>query len=301
MAQEIPYRELGSTGEQVSLIGVGGFHIGIPENPADGVAIVRAAIDRGVNFLDNSWDYHNGESERRMGKALKGGYRDRAFLMTKVDGRTNEAAREQLDESLRRLQVDHIDLLQIHEVIRRDDPDRVFAPGGAIDAFVDARDAGKIRFIGFTGHKDPDIHLKMLNQGFAWDTVQMPLNVLDAHHYHSFARKVLPVLVERNIGVLGMKPLSAGRLFNTHTVSAIDALHYAMNLPTDVVITGVQSMRDLDQAIEAATTFHPLSDIEVQEILNRTAPVSENGKYETYKTTTAHDSTSMHPEWLESA
>lgn len=299
MDGKIPRRKLGATGEEVSIIGVGGAHVSIPRK-ATAIRIIREAIERGVNFLDNSWDYNHGESERRMGEALKGGYRDRVFLMTKVDGRTEKAGMQQLDESLRRLQVDYIDLWQIHEVIRFDDPDRAFAPGGVIEAMVEARQAGKIRFIGFTGHKDPDIHLKMLSMDFDWDTIQMPLNVLDAH-YKSFVQKVLPVAVERNIGIIGMKPLGAGALFQTNTVGAVEALHYALNLPTDVVITGMQSMADLEQAIEAAVSFRPLSDAEVESILNRTSRAAADGKFEWYKTTRYLDSTTMNPEWLDAS
>jgi len=299
MANGIPYRKLGKTNEMVSLIGLGGFHIGLMRED-EYKSLIRESIDKGISFMDNSWDYHSGESERRLAAAMKQSYRDKVFLMTKVDGRTKEAAKKQIDQSLQRLQVDHIDLLQLHEVIRFEDPDRAFAPNGAMDAFIEARDAGKIRYIGFTGHKNPDIHLKMLEQDFDWDTVQMPLNVFDAH-YDSFEKKVLPVLVERNMGVLGMKPLSAGSLFDTNTVSAIEALHYVMNLPTDVVITGIESRRDLNQAIEAATRFAGLSEEEVALILSKTAPKAQSGEYELYKTTHKHDSTIMHPEWLESA
>jgi len=299
MANGIPYRELGKTNEAVSLIGLGGFHIGLMRED-EYKSLIREAIDKGINFMDNSWDYHNGESERRLAEAMQQGYRNKVFLMTKVDGRTKEAAINQIDQSLQRLQVDHIDLLQLHEIIRFDDPDRAFAPNGAMDAFVEARDAGKIRYIGFTGHKNPDIHLKMLGQDFDWDTVQMPLNVLDAH-YSSFEKKVLPVLIERNIGVLGMKPFADGTIFDTNTVSATDALHYVMNLPTDVVITGIESRRDLNQAIEAATSFTRLSKEEVDIILSKTEPLAQSGEYELYKTTHRHDSTIIHPEWLESA
>jgi aryl-alcohol dehydrogenase-like predicted oxidoreductase len=299
MNGKVPRRELGRTGQHVSIIGVGGAHLGIPQR-SEAVAIVREAIDRGIDFLDNSWDYNDGESERRVGEALKGGYRERAFVMTKVDGRSREAAKKQLDQSLRRLAVDYIDLWQIHEVIRWDDPDRIFAPGGAIEAMVEAREAGKIRFIGFTGHKDPEMHLKMLEQDFEWDAVQMPLNVLDAH-YKSFEKKVLPVLFNREIGIIGMKPFAAGMLFETNTVSAMEALHYAMNLPADVVVTGMQSKADLERAIEAAESFARLSDSEVESMLERTAAKAGNGKFEVYKTTEWLDSTSAHPEWLRSA
>ncbi len=298
--QEFPYRKLGKTGESVSLIGLGGFHIGLIENHGQAISLIREAIERGITFMDNSWDYHHGDSEQLMGEALQRGYRNRVFLMTKVDGRTKKAAAKQLDESLQRLRTDYIDLLQLHEVIRLDDPEQVFAPGGAMDAFVEARDAGKVRFIGFTGHKNPDIHLKMLEQDFDWDTVQMPLNILDAH-YESFQKKVLPVLVERNIGVIGMKPFADGELFETNTVSAIDALHYVMNLPTDVVITGIQNKHDLNQAIEAAATFTKLSDEEIKHMIDKTAPVATNGIFETYKTTIEHDGTTIHPEWLTNA
>ncbi len=300
MSQVIPYRTLGRTGEQVSIVGVGGYHLGVPENPAVAVAIVRAAIDSGINFMDCSWDYNDGESERRLGRALRDGYRKRAFLMTKFDGRTRKAAAAQLDESLRRLQVDCLDLWQLHEVIRFDDIDRTFAPGGALEAMVKARDAGKVRYLGFTGHKDPSIHLRMLEQDFPWDTVQMPVNALDAH-YRSFAREVLPVLEARNIGVIGMKPFCGGTLFETQTVSAIEALHYAMHLPTDVVVTGMQSLDELMQAIEAAATFRPLSDEKVKTILERTAPKARDGRFEHYKTEQTHDSTVTNPEWLDAA
>src|SRR3984893_4237654 len=207
----IPYRILGRTGEKVSAIGIGGYHLGRPDLEADeSIRIVRSALDEGINFLDNCWDYNGGESEIRMGKARRDGYRQKAFLMSKIDGRTKAAATSQINDSLRRLQTDRIDLLQFHEVIRETDPDRIFAEGGGMEAVLEAQKAGKIRFIGFTGHKSPDIHLKMLStaskHGFTFDAVQMPLNVMDAH-FNSFEKKVLPVLLESDIGVLGMKPM----------------------------------------------------------------------------------------------
>ncbi len=297
VSSSIPMRQLGSTGETVSCIGMGGFHLSVPEDPAEAIRLVREALERGINFFDNSWDYAGGESERRLGDALSGGYRERAFIMTKVDGRTKESVTRQLEESLRRLKTDYVDLLQLHEVIRWDDPEKFFAPGGGIEAFLSARDAGKIRYIGFTGHKDPGIHLKMLAQDFPWDTVQMPLNVLDAH-YNSFTRKVLPVLVERSIGVLGMKPFAAGQLFEAGVITGPEALRYSLNLPASVIITGIQSQRDLDQAIETATTFQTLTQDEVAAILAKTAQVAREGSFEGYKTSDVYDSTDMNPEWL---
>ena len=297
----MPTRELGRTGERVSVVGLGGFHLGSIPDEQESIRLIRTAIDNGINFMDNSWDYHGGVSEIRMGKALKDGYRERVFLMTKIDGRTREAAAQQMHESLRRLQVDVIDLLQFHEIIRMDDPGRIFAQGGAMEAVMEARDAGKVRYIGFTGHKDPDIHLEMLGvaftHGFTFDTVQMPLNVMDAH-YRSFQQKVLPVLLEHDIGVLGMKPLAAGKLLKTGTITAVEALHYAMNLPASVVITGCESLEVLQQAIHAARSFSPLSEAEVSLLLARTAEAAEGGEYERFKTSHDHDATHFHPEWL---
>jgi aryl-alcohol dehydrogenase-like predicted oxidoreductase len=297
---DIPYRALGNTGVQVSAIGVGGYHLGeVDEKLA--IRIVRTALDSGINFLDNSWDYHNGTSERRMGKALRSGYRDKAFLMTKIDGRSAKTAKRQLDESLRRLQVDYIDLVQHHEILRYEDPHRIFHPEGAQAALETARQAGKLRFIGFTGHKDPNIHLYMLQMaqehGARTDTVQMPLNVMDAH-YRSFEKLVLPALVKHNIGVLGMKSMGSGRILKSKTVTAMECLHYALNLPTSVVITGIDSMKVLKQALDAARTFRPLSQDEVAAILARTRAAAAGGAFESFKTTTLHDSTAEHPEWM---
>src|SRR5712671_6596249 len=207
---EMIYRTLGRTGEQVSAIGLGGYHIGEPKDENESIQIIRTAIDRGINFLDNCWDYHDGGSEIRMGKALRDGYRQKAFLMTKFDGRTKESAAKQIDESLKRLQTDHVDLIQFHENIRFDDPDRFFSPGGAVEAVMDAKKAGKTRYIGFTGHKDPHIHLYMLElaqkNNFQFDTVQMPLNVMDAH-FRSFTQLVIPQAQKMGLGILGMKSM----------------------------------------------------------------------------------------------
>jgi predicted aldo/keto reductase-like oxidoreductase len=301
---EMPTRMLGKTGVRVSRVGLGGAHIGKQPDEAESIRIIRSAIDRGMTFMDNSWDYNAGKSEERMGKALRDGYRAKAFLMTKLDGRTKAAAAAQLEQSLARLQTDMIDLVQVHEVIRFDDPARVFGPGGAIEALVDARTAGKLRFIGFTGHKDPDIHLAMLkaadDHGFVFDTIQMPLNVMDAH-YRSFEKKVLPVALQKGLGVLHMKPLGGGFVLESNTVSAVECLQYAMNLPTSVMITGCDSMGILNQAIDTAIHFQPLSDRAVESLLDRTREVAQTGKFERFKTSDYFDSTAKHPHWLEDA
>jgi predicted aldo/keto reductase-like oxidoreductase len=297
----IQHRPLGTTGEKVSLVGIGGAHLGKPKTDAEAIEIIRTAIDNGVNFMDNSWDYNGGESEIRMGKALRDGYREKVFLMTKIDGRDAKTAQRQLDESLGRLQTDHLDLLQFHEVIRMNDPERIFAAGGAIETALAARKAGRIRFIGFTGHKDPHVHLKMLETAaqhdFRFDTVQMPLNVMDAH-YDSFQKLVLPVLVERKIGVLGMKSMGDAIILKSGTVTAVECLHYAMNLPTSVVITGCDSMPILRQALQAARDFHPMTQEQVAALLEKTAPVASAGKYELYKTSHHFDGTWHNPQWL---
>jgi uncharacterized protein len=295
-----PYRILGHTGEKVSIIGLGGYHIGIGSDEQESIRIIRTALDEGVNFLDNCWDYNGGVSEERMGKALRDGYRSKAFLMTKIDGRTKAAAQQQLDESLRRLQTDHIDLLQFHEVIRDTDPERIFSAGG-MDAVLAARKQGKVRYIGFTGHKSPAIHAKMLETAFAhnftFDAVQMPLNVMDAH-YDSFEKKVLPILVKHNIGVLGMKPMGDSIILKSKTASPVECLHYSMNLPTSVVITGCESMPILQQALDAARSFKPLSEQQVATLLQKTASASSKGEFELYKTTHNFDGTYQNPQWL---
>lgn len=300
----MPKRRLGRTGATVSLVGIGGYHLGIPKEDKEAIRIVHAAIDHGVTFLDNCWDYNDGRSEARMGQALANGYRKKVFLMTKLDGRTRAAAAEQLEQSLRRLRTDMIDLVQMHEVIRMTDAERVFAPGGSMEALTEAKRAGKLRFIGFTGHKHPAIHLHMLEtafkHGFTFDTVQMPLNVMDPH-YKSFEKHVLPVLVEHDIGVLGMKPLGAGILLESKAVKPVECLRYAMGLPTSVVITGVDSMGVLEQALLAAFEFHGMSDAERRALLARTAPVGADGRFEQFKTSTRFDGTAQNPHWLESA
>jgi predicted aldo/keto reductase-like oxidoreductase len=296
------YRTLGRTGERVSAIGMGGFHIGQPKlTDDDSIKLIRAAIDGGTNFMDNSWDYNKGQSEIRMGKALKDGHRQKVFLMTKLDGRTKEEATRQINESLQRLQTDHLDLIQHHEIIRFDDPDRIFAENGAQEAVLEAKKAGKVRYIGFTGHKDPHIHLYMLEvaarHNFHFDTVQMPLNVMDAH-FRSFGKLVLPKLVEQQIGILGMKSMGDQIILKSGVVKPIECLHYALNLPTSVVITGIDSQEILQQAFEAAKTFRPMSKEAVAALLAKTEKAAAQGEYELFKTSAHFDSTAHHPEWL---
>jgi len=296
------YRPLGHTGERVSAIGLGGFHIGqakLSEN--DSIRLIRSAIDGGITFMDNSWDYNEGQSEIRMGMALKDGYRQKVFLMTKLDGRTKQEAARQLDESLRRLQTDHVDLIQHHEIIRFEDPDRVFAEGGAQEAVLEARRAGKVRFLGFTGHKDPHVHLYMLEvaarHNFRFDTVQMPLNVMDAH-FRSFGHMVLPKLLEQQIGVLGMKSMGDHVILRSGVVTAPECLRYALTLPTSVVITGIDSPKILQQAFDVAKNFKPMTEQETATLLSKTKNVAVTGHFELFKTSAHFDSTAHHPEWL---
>jgi aryl-alcohol dehydrogenase-like predicted oxidoreductase len=282
---------------------MGGFHLGRPNvSESEAIKLIHSGVDRGINFLDNSWDYNDGASEERMGKALKqDGYRKRAFLMTKVDGRTKEAAAQQIDESLKRLQTDHVDLLQFQEVIRYDDPDRIFSEDGASEAFLAAKKAGKTRYIGFTGHKDPHIHLYMLEVAdrhkFQFDAVQMPLNVMDVH-FRSFGHLVLPELVKRNIGVLGMKSMGDTTILKSKVATATECLHYALSLPTSVVITGIDKPEILDQDLEAARTYKQVTKEQIAALLARTAPAAAEGKWELFKTSAHFDSTATHPQWL---
>jgi aryl-alcohol dehydrogenase-like predicted oxidoreductase len=301
---EMLYRRFGRTGEMISAIGMGGFHLGKNAvSDAEAVRLVHHGIDRGITFMDNCWDYNSGRSELRMGAALaQGGYRDRAFLMSKMDGRTKAEAALQIDVSLRRLQTDRIDLVQHHEILRYDDPDRVFAEGGAMEAFVEARQAGKLRYIGFTGHKDPRIHLQMLavaaERGFHFDAVQMPLNIMDAH-FRSFAHLVLPYLVEHGIAVLGMKSFGDGVILKSGApIQPVEYLHYSLNLPTSVVITGMENQRDLDQAFDAVRTFQPMDRQAVAELLARSRPYALEGKYELFKTSATFDGTAKTAAWL---
>jgi aryl-alcohol dehydrogenase-like predicted oxidoreductase len=305
-SEGMPQRKLGSTGVQVSMLGLGGAHIGDKDKLSDdeAIALMRDAITGGITFFDNCWDYNEGKSEERMGKALRDGYRHKVFLMTKLDGRTAKAATAQLEQSLKRLQTDTIDLVQVHEVIRMTDPARSFASDGIIGALQAAKKAGKLRFIGFTGHKDPAIHLAMLEAakkaGFEFDTVQMPLNVMDAH-YKSFEKNVLPVLQARGIGVLGMKSMGSGDILKSGVVKAEECLRYALSLPTSVVITGIDSGAVLEQNLKLARQFVPLTAKEREELLARTAPAAAEGKHELFKTAQKYDGTAKHPHWLEAA
>jgi aryl-alcohol dehydrogenase-like predicted oxidoreductase len=302
MPSDVPLRALGRTGQQVSCIGVGGWHLGLKHVTEKlAIRIVRTAIDRGITFLDNCWDYNDGASEKRMGKALRDGYRRRAFVMTKIDGRSKKEASRQVNQSLRRLQTDTIDLVQHHEILRFEDPHRILDPDGANAALVEARKAGKIRFIGFTGHKDPHIHLHMLQVArearFRFDTVQMPLNVMDAH-YRSFEKLVLPDLVRDGVGVLGMKPMANGIILKSGAVTALECLQYALQLPTSVVITGIDSLEILDQALEAARTYTSLTKVKAEALLAKTAKAASRGEFEPFKTSSIFDGTAQNPEWL---
>jgi len=300
-SRAIPRRKLGRTGELVSIIGLGGYHIGVPKERQESTRIIRSALDAGMNFLDNCWDYHDGESELRMGEALRDGYRNKAYLMTKIDGRTRAAAAKQIDESLKRLQTDRIDLLQIHEVIRMNDAERVFAPGGAMEAILAAKQAGKVRHIGFTGHKSAEMHLNMLDVAdknkFTFDAVQLPLNVMDAH-LQGFEKRVLPRLVEKNIGVLGMKSMGNGIILKSKTASAVECLQYALSLPTSVVITGCDSTPILEQALQVARGYKPLDAAARKTLLARTEQAAKAQSFELYKTSGEFDGTAKHPEWL---
>ena len=302
-AQTIPRRKLGSTGESVSIVGLGGYHIGKPADPSEATWLMHAAIEQGITFFDNCWSYHAGESERRMGAAIRD-RRDQVFLMTKIDGRTRLAASQQIEQCLSRLQTDHVDLMQIREVIRPEDATQVFAEGGAIEALLEARQAGKVRYIGFTGHKSPAIHLAMLEAAdqheVRFDAVQLPLNVMDAH-YDSFQKQVLPELRSRGIGVLGMKALGGGIVLDSGVVTARECLRYALSLPPDVLITGMESRETLQQAVEVASGFTPLTTAERQALLAKTASAGADGGFERFKTTQRFDGTVRNPHWLTSS
>jgi aryl-alcohol dehydrogenase-like predicted oxidoreductase len=286
----VPKKTLGRTGVQVAALGLGGYHLGAANTDQVANEIVAKALDHGIDFFDNAWDYHDGLSEERLGGALKG-KRQSAFLMTKVctHGRDKKVAMRMLEESLRRLQTDHLDLWQIHEVIYENDPDLIFAPGGAAEALLDAKKQGKVRFVGFTGHKDPEIHLKMLAHDFPFDAVQMPLNCFDAT-FRSFETHVLPEAMRRGIAVLGMKSLGgSGEMVRHGGVTAQQGLRYAMSLPVATTISGIDSMEVLDQNLAVATNFQPFTATELKELRDQCRQFAADGRYELFKMTTKYD------------
>jgi aryl-alcohol dehydrogenase-like predicted oxidoreductase len=288
--EQVPHRPLGKTGVEVSALGVGGYHLGSIKDQSESTELVSRAIAAGINFFDNCWEYHDGVSEERLGTALKG-KRDSAFVMTKVctHGRTKDIAMKQLEESLRRLQTDHLDLWQIHEVVYYNDPDMIFAPNGAAEALLEAKKQGKVRFIGFTGHKNPAIHLKMLSHDFPFDTVQMPLNALDGT-FKSFEQQVLPEANKRGIGVLGMKSLGgSGEIVSHGALTAEDGLRYAMSLPVATTISGMDSLAVLEQNLRVARGFKPLTPDAMQALRESARVFASDGRYELFKTTTKYD------------
>ena len=290
MVNEIPLRPLGATGEMVSALGLGGHHIGLMKNQREAIRLIHAAIDAGITFMDNAWEYHDGRSEVVMGKAIRD-RRERVFLMTKVctHGRGKREAMRQLEQSLRRLHTDHLDLWQVHECVYDNDPDLHFARGGVIEALDQARRQGKVRFVGFTGHKHPDIHLAMLKQDYIFDTCQLPLNCFDGS-FRSFEEQVLPVLVRRGIAAIGMKSLSGdGRQVKEKVVTAEEALRYAMSLPVATTVSGIDSMKVLRQNLRVAQGFRPMSKRQMDALRKRVRKQADDGRYELYKTTATHD------------
>jgi aryl-alcohol dehydrogenase-like predicted oxidoreductase len=288
--QQVPKRELGKTGADVSVLGVGGYHLGSTKDQQEASELIARALDAGINFFDNCWDYHDGLSEERMGTALRG-KRDQAFLMTKVctHGRGKDVAMQMLEQSLRRLQTDHLDLWQIHEVIYYNDPDLIFAPSGVAEALLAAKQQGKVRFVGFTGHKDPAIHLRMLAQNFPFDTVQMPLNAFDAS-FRSFETQVLPEANRRGIGVLGMKSLGgSGEMVTNGAITAEEGLRYTMSLPIGTTISGMDSLGVLEQNLDVARGFQPMSAAEMQALRDRVKIYAADGRFELFKTTKKYD------------
>ena len=286
----VPKKPLGRTGVQVSALGLGGYHLGSANTDQVANEIVAKALDHGIDFFDNAWEYHDGLSEERLGRALKG-KRQSAFLMTKVctHGRDKKIAMRMLEESLRRLQTDHLDLWQVHEVIYENDPDLIFAPDGVAEALQEAKQQGKVRFIGFTGHKDPEIHLKMLAHDFPFDTVQMPLNCFDAS-FRSFETHVLPEATRRGIAVLGMKSLGgSGEMVRHGAITAQQGLRYAMSLPVATTISGIDSMEVLDQNLAVANNFQPMTDAELRALREQCRRFAADGRYELFKMSTKYD------------
>jgi len=288
----IPTRQLGKTGAQVSMLCLGGWHIGAVEDKKEAIRIMHACLDEGITFFDNAWDYHDGGSEKIMGEALsQDSKRNKVFLMTKNCERDYAESMRNLDESLRRLKTDHLDLWQFHEMVYDNDPDWVFEKGG-LKAALEAQKAGKVRFIGFTGHKDPRIHLKMLHKPYDWDTAQMPINVMDAH-YRSFQNEVVPVCLAKQVGVLGMKSLGGGspraRIPTQGGVNAQDCLRYALSLPVSSLVVGIMSMEDLKQDIAVARNFKPMPEAERVSLLGRIRDEASDGRHELFKSTKVFD------------
>jgi aryl-alcohol dehydrogenase-like predicted oxidoreductase len=279
----IPTRPLGGTGVKVSMLCLGGHHIGRIRDDNRSIRLIRKAIDSGVTFMDNAWEYHRGRSEELMGRSLKGGYREKAFLMTKHHGRDKKTAMEHLEDSLRRLRTDVIDLWQFHEIVYEDDPDMIFAAGGGIEAADLAKKQGKVRFIGFTGHRDPLLHLKMLAYEYPWDAVQMPMNVMDPH-YKSFQKHVLPVLVKRNIGVLAMKTLASSHVLRADVTTAQEALRYVWSQPVSTIVSGMESEELLEANVAAARNFEPMDSERQMALLAKTKEAGVTGKFEPFKT-----------------
>lgn len=287
----IPSRPLGRTGVEVCALALGGYHLGLVGREAEAVRIVQEAVDEGLTFLDNAWEYHDGRSETLMGRALAGGRRQKVFLMTKVctHGRGRVEALRQLEQSLRRLRTEYLDLWQVHEVVYDNDPERHAAPGGVLEALDEARRQGKVRFVGFTGHKSPEIHLKMLRLGFDFDTCQLPLNCFDAS-YRSFERQVLPELLRRGMAPIGMKPMGGqGEAVRKRVVTAEEALRYAMSLPVAATVTGIDSLKVLRQDLAVARGFRPMAAAEMAALRDRCAPPAADGRFELYKTTAMFD------------
>ena len=287
----IPRRPFGKSGELVSALALGGYHLGKIKSVREGVRVVHAAIDAGITFMDNAWEYHDGRSEELMGKGLVG-LRKEVFLMTKLctHGRGKREAMRQLEQSLKRLKTDFLDLWQIHECVYYNDPERHFARDGAVDALDQAKRDGKVRYVGFTGHKDPAIHLEMLSHDYPFDACLMPLNCFDASFPHSFEREVLPEVLRRSIAPLGMKSLGGdGRMVKKKAVSAQDALRYAMSLPVATTISGIDSLRVLRQNLKVARGFLPLATKEMQMLRARCAELAADGRFELYKTTLKHE------------
>jgi predicted aldo/keto reductase-like oxidoreductase len=283
----VPTRRLGRTGVEVSMLGLGGSHVARIQEDEDAIRFVRTAIDMGVTFMDNAWEYHGGRAEELMGRALRDGYRERVFLMTKHHGRDRKTALDHLEDSLRRFQTDVIDLWQFHEVVYPSDPEMIFTQE-AIEAAEEAKKAGKVRFIGFTGHKDPAIHRDMLDRGYAWDTVQMPLNVMDPH-YKSFEKEILPVLLERDIGVIAMKTMASDHILRANVVRPDEGLRYVWSKPVATIVSGMDTLEVLEANVASAQRFKPMSPDEQEELLARTKEAGSSGEYEPFKTTRRFD------------